>query len=132
MDAALLLVAGNEQCPQPQTAEHLAAVEIMKLQVRACCLRLPALTFAFGFSDAARSRAGFLPAGTPAAGGGERAALGRSGWPCKLTDMTPTPRAEHHHSAEQDRPRQRAGCPPAGVAETDNQIDRQSVSQIDR
>lgn len=32
MDAALLLVAGNEQCPQPQTSEHLAAVEIMKLR----------------------------------------------------------------------------------------------------
>ncbi|QRV79912.1 eukaryotic translation initiation factor 2 eIF2-gamma-II [Ceratobasidium sp. AG-Ba] len=31
MDAALLLVAGNETCPQPQTSEHLAAVEIMKL-----------------------------------------------------------------------------------------------------
>ena len=26
MDAALLLVAGNETCPQPQTSEHLAAV----------------------------------------------------------------------------------------------------------
>jgi translation initiation factor 2 subunit 3 len=32
MDAALLLVAANEPCPQPQTSEHLAAVEIMKLQ----------------------------------------------------------------------------------------------------
>lgn len=32
MDAALLLVAGNESCPQPQTSEHLAAVEIMRLQ----------------------------------------------------------------------------------------------------
>lgn len=32
MDAALLLIAGNETCPQPQTSEHLAAVEIMKLQ----------------------------------------------------------------------------------------------------
>jgi len=32
MDAALLLVAGNEPCPQPQTSEHLAAVEIMKLR----------------------------------------------------------------------------------------------------
>ena len=32
MDAALLLIAGNEPCPQPQTSEHLAAVEIMKLQ----------------------------------------------------------------------------------------------------
>ncbi|CAM9971990.1 unnamed protein product, partial [Phaeothamnion confervicola] len=32
MDAALLLVAGNEACPQPQTSEHLAAVEIMRLQ----------------------------------------------------------------------------------------------------
>lgn len=32
MDAALLLVAGNEVCPQPQTSEHLAAVEIMKLK----------------------------------------------------------------------------------------------------
>lgn len=32
MDAALLIVAGNESCPQPQTAEHLAAVEIMKLR----------------------------------------------------------------------------------------------------
>merc|ERR1712216_1055861 len=32
MDAALLLVAGNESCPQPQTSEHLAAVEIMQLK----------------------------------------------------------------------------------------------------
>eukprot|EP00835_Amoeboradix_gromovi_P003627 NODE_248_length_12985_cov_0.286357.p2 type:complete len:536 gc:universal NODE_248_length_12985_cov_0.286357:5732-4125(-) len=32
MDAAFLLVAANEKCPQPQTSEHLAAVEIMKLQ----------------------------------------------------------------------------------------------------
>ncbi|KAJ7634470.1 translation initiation factor eIF2 gamma subunit [Roridomyces roridus] len=32
MDAALLLIAGNEDCPQPQTSEHLAAVEIMKLE----------------------------------------------------------------------------------------------------
>ena len=32
MDAAMLLIAGNETCPQPQTAEHLAAVEIMKLK----------------------------------------------------------------------------------------------------
>lgn len=32
MDAAMLLVAANEVCPQPQTAEHLAAIEIMKLQ----------------------------------------------------------------------------------------------------
>jgi translation initiation factor 2 subunit 3 len=32
MDAALLLIAANETCPQPQTAEHLAAIEIMKLQ----------------------------------------------------------------------------------------------------
>ncbi|KAJ7703627.1 elongation factor Tu GTP binding domain-containing protein [Mycena rosella] len=31
MDAALLLIAGNEPCPQPQTSEHLAAVEIMEL-----------------------------------------------------------------------------------------------------
>ena len=29
MDGALLLIAGNESCPQPQTSEHLAAVEIM-------------------------------------------------------------------------------------------------------
>jgi len=32
MDAALLLIAGNEICPQPQTSEHLAAIEIMKLK----------------------------------------------------------------------------------------------------
>jgi len=32
MDAALLIVAGNEPCPQPQTLEHLAAVEIMQLK----------------------------------------------------------------------------------------------------
>ncbi|KAJ1849321.1 eukaryotic translation initiation factor 2 subunit gamma [Coemansia sp. RSA 2708] len=32
MDAAILLVAANEECPQPQTAEHLAAVETMKLE----------------------------------------------------------------------------------------------------
>jgi translation initiation factor 2 subunit 3 len=32
MDAATLLIAANEPCPQPQTKEHLAAVEIMKLK----------------------------------------------------------------------------------------------------
>ena len=32
MDAAMLLVAGNELCPQPQTSEHLAAVEIMQVR----------------------------------------------------------------------------------------------------
>ena len=32
MDAALLLVAANIQCPQPQTREHLAAVENMDLE----------------------------------------------------------------------------------------------------
>lgn len=32
MDAALLLIAANESCPQPQTSEHLAAVDIMKLK----------------------------------------------------------------------------------------------------
>lgn len=26
------LTAGNETCPQPQTSEHLAAIEIMKLK----------------------------------------------------------------------------------------------------
>lgn len=35
MDGALLLIAANESCPQPQTSEHLAAVEIMKLKVGA-------------------------------------------------------------------------------------------------
>ena len=29
---ACVLVAGNESCPQPQTSEHLAAIEIMKLR----------------------------------------------------------------------------------------------------
>ena len=32
MDGALLLIAANESCPQPQTSEHLAAIEIMRLQ----------------------------------------------------------------------------------------------------
>lgn len=32
MDAAMLLVAANESCPQPQTSEHLAAIEIMHLE----------------------------------------------------------------------------------------------------
>ncbi|ONI09060.1 hypothetical protein PRUPE_5G215200 [Prunus persica] len=32
MDGALLLNVANESCPQPQTSEHLAAVEIMCLQ----------------------------------------------------------------------------------------------------
>ncbi|KAJ2225774.1 eukaryotic translation initiation factor 2 subunit gamma [Coemansia sp. RSA 485] len=32
MDAAILMVAANEPCPQPQTAEHMGAIEIMKLQ----------------------------------------------------------------------------------------------------
>lgn len=31
MDGALLLIAGNETCPQPQTSEHLAAIQIMNL-----------------------------------------------------------------------------------------------------
>lgn len=31
MDAALLIIAGNMSCPQPQTSEHLAAVDIMQL-----------------------------------------------------------------------------------------------------
>ena len=31
MDAAMLLVAANADCPQPQTAQHLVALEIMKL-----------------------------------------------------------------------------------------------------
>jgi translation initiation factor 2 gamma subunit (eIF-2gamma) len=29
MDGALLLIAANESCPQPQTSEHLAALELM-------------------------------------------------------------------------------------------------------
>ena len=32
MDAVLLIIAGNETCPQPQTIEHLAAIELMKLK----------------------------------------------------------------------------------------------------
>jgi len=32
MDASLLLIASNEICPQPQTLEHLAAMEIMKME----------------------------------------------------------------------------------------------------
>jgi translation initiation factor 2 subunit 3 len=32
MDAGLLVIAANEICPQPQTAEHLIAVEIMKMK----------------------------------------------------------------------------------------------------
>ncbi len=29
MDAAILVIAANEKCPQPQTSEHLAALEVM-------------------------------------------------------------------------------------------------------
>ncbi|KAL2921863.1 Eukaryotic translation initiation factor 2 subunit 3 [Bienertia sinuspersici] len=32
MDGALLLIAANESCPQPQTSEHLAAIDIMQLK----------------------------------------------------------------------------------------------------
>ncbi|MCL7040600.1 hypothetical protein MKW94_025974 [Papaver nudicaule] len=32
MDGALLLIAANESCPQPQTLEHLAAIDIMRLR----------------------------------------------------------------------------------------------------
>jgi translation initiation factor 2 subunit 3 len=32
MDCALLLVAANESCPQPQTQEHLASIEIIRLE----------------------------------------------------------------------------------------------------
>ena len=42
MDAALLLIAANEPCPQPQTSEHLAAIEIMKLEhILVLQVRLP-------------------------------------------------------------------------------------------
>lgn len=32
MDAAILVVAANEPCPMPQTAEHLAAADLMELR----------------------------------------------------------------------------------------------------
>lgn len=32
MDGAILVIAGNEPCPQPQTREHLIAADIMKQQ----------------------------------------------------------------------------------------------------
>ncbi|XP_076924769.1 eukaryotic translation initiation factor 2 subunit gamma-like [Bidens hawaiensis] len=32
MDGALLLIAANEPCPQPQTLEHLTAVDLMRLK----------------------------------------------------------------------------------------------------
>src|SRR3990167_847212 len=32
MDGALLLIAANEQCPQPQTKEHLKALEISNIK----------------------------------------------------------------------------------------------------
>src|SRR5215469_4805381 len=32
MDAALVVIAANQPCPQPQTAEHVAAAEIMNLK----------------------------------------------------------------------------------------------------
>jgi translation initiation factor 2 subunit 3 len=32
MDGALLLIAANEKCPQPQTREHLMAIEIMGIR----------------------------------------------------------------------------------------------------
>ena len=32
MDGALLIIAANEQCPQPQTREHLAAIELAGLK----------------------------------------------------------------------------------------------------
>jgi len=32
MDAAILVIAANEKCPQPQTREHLAALNIMNIQ----------------------------------------------------------------------------------------------------
>ena len=35
MDAALLLVAGNEPCPQPQTSEHLAHEDVREVEAQA-------------------------------------------------------------------------------------------------
>jgi translation initiation factor 2 subunit 3 len=32
MDAAILVIAANEPCPQPQTREHLMALDIMKIE----------------------------------------------------------------------------------------------------
>lgn len=32
MDGALLLIAANEECPQPQTSEHLASLAVMGLR----------------------------------------------------------------------------------------------------
>lgn len=47
MDGALLLIAANETCPQPQTSEHLAAVEIMRLK-DIIILQVGGNTVAFG------------------------------------------------------------------------------------
>ncbi|KAH9385469.1 translation initiation factor 2 subunit 3 [Nematocida major] len=32
MDAAILIIASNEQCPQPQTVEHLNAIDVVQLE----------------------------------------------------------------------------------------------------
>ena len=32
MDAAILMVAANEECPQPQTTEHLVALKILGIK----------------------------------------------------------------------------------------------------
>ena len=32
MPSLPIFLSGNEECPQPQTSEHLAAVEIMRLE----------------------------------------------------------------------------------------------------
>jgi translation initiation factor 2 subunit 3 len=34
MDAALLLIAGNESCPQPQTSEHLGTSNFVRKRLQ--------------------------------------------------------------------------------------------------
>jgi len=33
MDGAILVIAANEKCPQPQTREHLAAIQAVGLEL---------------------------------------------------------------------------------------------------
>ncbi len=43
MDGAILLIAANEKCPQPQTREHLMALKISGIKIRAAATNSKAI-----------------------------------------------------------------------------------------
>lgn len=122
MDGALLLVAANESCPQPQTSEHLAAVEIMRLKD----IIILQVCWAANSSHAQRSEAAACERHGEGGVGNRKASWGcalawcacahASGKVCLHDPTHAPPPFRHFTSAEQDRSGDGvSGSEPGGV-----------------